>query len=169
MNGYRQFRNLLIGGSLLATAGFAQAVEPDNDTVRTQVGAFTFSVVEYGVTDIGVDIGAPGDSLGDSLVFVNPVYDATDTVQVGENRGMCSLIEVGASYYCMFTVTLVEGDFTGSLALQGPLFVDGRPSSFVITGATGTFTGFPGEMNLTFRDNEAGFAKSNFQFVFANR
>jgi allene oxide cyclase len=122
----------------------------------------SLSVVERAITDIPLDIGAQGASLGDLLTFVNEIYDEADTTQIGEDRGACTLVDVGISYYCSFMVLLEEGN----IALAGPFFIDGRPSTFAITGGTGAYGDARGEAAFTFRDSEAGFPKYNVVFEF---
>jgi allene oxide cyclase len=145
MNTHKLPLNLLAGVAALGLTAAAQAeIAPLN-------------VVEHAITDIPLDIGAEGASLGDQLTFVNEIFDETDTTQIGSDQGACVLVNVGVSYHCHFTVTLEDGD----IALSGPFYIDGRPSTFAVTGGSGAYSGAGGAMTFTFRDAEAGFPKYN--------
>ncbi len=46
-------------------------------------------VIEHSNNDVVVDTGAKGDTVGDLLVFANPLYDAADKKQIGTDNGSC--------------------------------------------------------------------------------
>ena len=122
-------------------------------------GGRPFTVVERAVTDTVIDLGAPGDSIGDQLTFGNNVYDKTDTHQVGRDEGDCFRTNPGVAWECTWT-TLLAG---GSLTVQGPFYDDGRDSLLAITGGTGTYRNARGQMTLHAR-NKAG---TEYDFVFS--
>lgn len=124
-------------------------------------GGHTFAVVERAETDIVVDLGAPGDSLGDILPFGNPIYDASNTHQIGRDEGICFRTVIDgelAAWECTWT-TILAG---GSLTVQGPFLDSLEDSSLAITGGTGKYRNARGEMTLHAR-NELG---TEFDFIF---
>lgn len=116
-----------------------------------------FTVVEHALTDTVVDIGEKGDSLGDLLVFNNPLFDAENKIEIGSSSGSCIRTVVGKAWECAFTNALEGGQITVS-----GTFHDTGSSTFAVTGGTGRFAGQFGEMQLHFRD-EKGLA---FNFTF---
>ncbi|MGH8320277.1 MAG: hypothetical protein ACREUL_20300 [Steroidobacteraceae bacterium] len=61
---------------------------------RTGVLASTASagsivLVEYAITDRVIHIHGTADSLGDLLVFANPVFDSANHLQRGHDQGYC--------------------------------------------------------------------------------
>jgi hypothetical protein len=104
-------------------------------------------LVERALTDATVDLGAPGDSVGDLLTFANPVYDASNKVQLGTDQGYCVRVAVGKSWECFWTLLLKEGQVT----LEGP-FYDQGDSLMAVTGGTGKYAGAKGSMKLHPRD-----------------
>jgi allene oxide cyclase len=117
----------------------------------------TFTVVEHAVTDSTADTGPAGDSLGDVLAFANPIFDATNTRQVGTDNGSCIRTAVGVSYECSWTTSLPGG----SIMVSGP-FLDAGDSTLAVTGGTGTYREASGEMHLHARD--AGGSSYDFTF-----
>jgi allene oxide cyclase len=100
-------------------------------------------LVERVVSETTVDLGPKGDSLGDLLVFSNPVYDAENRVKVGGDQGYCVRVVVGRSWECFWTLILKDGQITG----EGPVY-DGRDSTLAITGGTGKYAGAKGNLNV---------------------
>ena len=104
-------------------------------------------LVERALTDATVDLGTPGDSVGDLLTFANPVYDQANKVQLGTDQGYCVRVAVGKSWECFWTLMLKEGQIT----VEGPFFDQGD-SLMAITGGTGKYNGAKGSMKLHPRD-----------------
>jgi allene oxide cyclase len=104
-------------------------------------------LVEHALTDAVLNLGKPGDSVGDLLTFANPVFDTADKVQVGTDQGYCVRVVVGKSWECFWTLTLKHGQIT----VEGP-FADAGDSLMAITGGTGKFAGAKGAMRLHPRD-----------------
>jgi Allene oxide cyclase len=143
---------LSLGGGLLAGAA-AQGDSPAPD----------ITVVERAATDLGIDLGVTGDSLGDLLMFGNDLYDATDTTVAGRDEGTCFRTNPGLSYECTWTNILADG----SIVVQGPFYDDLRDSVLAITGGTGVYGGLShgglaGTMMLHARDAKG----TEFDFVF---
>jgi len=113
-------------------------------------------VIEQATTDAVIDLGDEGDSVGDSLVFSNEVYDSNDASVVGSDQGSCIRTKKGKAWECTFTVSLEYG----SLTVQGPFYDDGSDSSLAITGGTGNYSGATGQMTLSANGEE------EYQFSF---
>jgi allene oxide cyclase len=105
------------------------------------------TVVERAVSDTVVDLGPKGDSVGDLLTFANPVYDRTNSRQVGRDQGSCIRTVAGKAWQCSYTTRLRAG----SLVVEGP-FYDARDSVLAITGGTGAYARARGAMHLHTRN-----------------
>jgi allene oxide cyclase len=119
--------------------------------------AETIVVIDHATSDAVVDLGEEGDSVGDTLVFSNEVYDSEDANVVGSDQGSCVRTKKGEAWECTFTVSLSDG----GIVVQGALYDDGRDSTLAITGGTGNYSGATGEMVLKERD---GGEKYEFKF-----
>ena len=113
----------------------------------TALAAEQIKLVEHPVNETTVDLTAKGDSVGDMLVFANPVFDADNKTQVGSDQGYCVRTVVGKSWECFWTMTLKAGQIT----VEGP-FLDTGDSLFVVTGGSGKYVGAKGSMKLHPRD-----------------
>ena len=100
-------------------------------------------LIEHVTDEQVVDLGDEGDTVGDTLVFSNELYDDQNANMVGRSHGSCMRTVVGESWDCTFTSTLENG----SLVVTGPFFDDGT-GSFAITGGTGDYAGAGGQMSL---------------------
>ena len=98
-----------------------------------------------------LDLGTPGVSLGDELVFSETLF--FHGREVGESGGVCTVTEVVAPYdvltlHCVATLSLRRGQIT----LQGLIEVQGEddpgPFTAAITGGTGAFRGAGGEARI---------------------
>lgn len=87
-----------------------------------------------------VDLGEPGDSVGDLLTFHQPLLNE-DGEPIGTNSGFCVRTRVGHSYQCQWTLTLPDG----TLQVAGREFDEGA-SMIPIVGGTGDYAGATGEM-----------------------
>ncbi|HEU0113525.1 MAG TPA: dirigent protein [Thermomicrobiales bacterium] len=108
----------------------------------------TITVIEHATTDTTVDLGAKGDSVGDTLVWANDVYDAQDANKVGTDQGSCVRTAVGKSWECNWTVFLPDGQ----ISVEGPYY-DNSDSTLAIVGGTGKYAGAAGDMTLKARSN----------------
>jgi hypothetical protein len=95
-----------------------------------------------------LDLGTPGPSLGDELVFSEVLRSRGRTV--GESGVICTVTEVEPPYevftfHCVATLSLRRGQIT----LQGLIEVQGEddpgPFTVAITGGTGDYRGAGGE------------------------
>jgi hypothetical protein len=112
----------------------------------------TLHVVERSVSETTIHLGAKqeSDSIGDMLVFANPIYDSSNATQVGMVQGTCVRVIVGKSWECFFTLALANDRIT----LEGP-YADTGDSIFAITGGTGRYIGAKGKMSLHARDSSS--------------
>ncbi len=94
-----------------------------------------------------VDVGEPGDSVGDVLVFDQPLLDANGN-NIGINSGTCIRTRVGHSFQCQWTLSFENG----SIQVAGREF-DRGASNITIVGGTGTYSGITGEMNSVNNDD----------------
>jgi allene oxide cyclase len=114
----------------------------------TPSGLTVLRFVEHSETDQVVDLGPTGDSYGDLNVFANPVFDETDTNEVGVNSGSCVRIIVNR-WECTWTLILQNGQLT----VQGPLNDDAE-SLLAVIGGTGDFLGASGQLTMTPRPDD---------------
>lgn len=105
-------------------------------------------LVERGAGDLAfVDTGAPGPSIGDRLVFSNPMFD-TAGQQVGRDGADCVIVRIDPTepparqqiVQCTISVTLADGQIT----VQG--LAQGTENYFAITGGTGAYRKARGEV-----------------------
>lgn len=122
-------RLLLTGGILTAAA----CTEPPSQTLITIADAR-----EQGAEL--VDNGEPGDSVGDILIFDQPLLDK-DLTKIGNNSGTCTRTHVGNSFQCQWTLTFENG----SIQVAGREFDTGT-STISIVGGSGEYSGIRGEM-----------------------
>ena len=120
-------------------------------------GAETIKLVEHAITDDVIHIHGTADSLGDLLVFSNPVFDSTDHTQRGHDQGYCIRVVVGKSWECFWTLFLARGQ----IAVEGP-FYDKQDSVLAVTGGTAEFAGARGSLRLHAR-NARG---SEYEFTY---
>jgi hypothetical protein len=90
-----------------------------------------------------IDIGKPGDSVGDILIFDQPLRDEGMT-SIGNNSGMCIRTRVDHSFQCQWTLTFESG----SIQVAGRELERGT-STISIVGGTGIYSGISGEMEST--------------------
>jgi len=104
----------------------------------------SLTVIEHVTHETVVDLGEKGDTVGDTLVFNNDLYDDKDANQIGNTNGSCIRTAVGKLWECTFTSTVENG----SLVVEGP-FEESGAGTFAITGGTGEYSGATGQMTLT--------------------
>lgn len=107
----------------------------------------TLHVVERPTTDTVIHVKGEADSLGDKLVFSNPVFDATNTRRVGTAQGSCVRVVVGKTWECLFEL-VIGNDW---LVLEGA-FNDTGDLQFAILGGAGKYVGAKGVMTARVRD-----------------
>jgi hypothetical protein len=126
---------LAVASVTLASASASSSDTQTSDKKSTQV----IHLVAKTVQQANLDLGEPGDSLGDQLVFSEDLF--RDGKKVGHDGAVCTLVRlvprVSATFQCVATASLPEGQIT----VQGlPTFTDGPASfSLAITGGTGAY------------------------------
>jgi hypothetical protein len=100
-----------------------------------------------------IDTGEPGDSIGDILVFDQPLLDK-DMNEIGNNIGTCVRTRVGHSFQCQWTLTFENG----AIQVSGREFDQGT-STVTIVGGTGKYSGISGEMEST-NNNDGTFTQT---------
>ena len=118
-------------------------------------------VVERALSDTLIDLGEPGETIGDMNVFANPIYDETNTTQIGSNQGFCILTNPGVAFECSWTLFLEDGQLT----VQGPVNADGSNSFLTITGGTGAYAGVSGQMLFETLDPEENTQLFTYEFA----
>jgi allene oxide cyclase len=126
-------------------------------TVASTAAQQEIVVIEHATSDAVVDLGEEGDSVGDTMVFSNEVYDSEDANVVGSDQGSCTRTRKGEAWECTINVSLSDG----AIVVQGAVYDDGRDTTLAITGGTGSYSGATGEMILKARD---GGEKYEFTF-----
>ena len=104
-----------------------------------------------------IDTGEPGDSVGDILVFDQPLLDKDKKI-IGNNSGTCIRTRVGFSFQCQWTLTFGNKiKNSGSIQVAGREFDKGT-STISIIGGTGNYSGISGEMEST-NNNDGTFTQ----------
>lgn len=113
----------------------------------------TLHVVEHVLDEPIIHLGPKeaADSMGDINVFANPVFDSTNTRQLGTLQGSCVRVIVGKSWQCTFSLILA----TECITLEGP-YNDTGANVFAITGGTGRYAGAKGQMSAHPRESKSG-------------
>jgi hypothetical protein len=137
-------RKLRLGGVvalLLAVVSLPAGAAPSSSTSSSgdEDGVEVIRVTAIDFQDTFLDLGEPGDSLGDQSVFSQDLFRQGE--KVGSAGVVCTLVRleprVSATAQCVGTAKLPRGQIT----VQGLLtFTDG-PATFrvAITGGTGRF------------------------------
>jgi allene oxide cyclase len=124
---------------------------------QARTATSTVTVVEHAITDTEIPTGGGKDVKGNILTFVNPVFNAADTKQVGHDEGFCTRLDPKQGIWeCLWT-TFLKG---GQITVQGP-FYDTKNSALSITGGTGAYRNARGQMKLKSLD---GGKKYDFTF-----
>jgi allene oxide cyclase len=140
------------------TGGPVTAATPPGPAA-TPSGLTVLRFVEHSETDQVIDLGDSGDSFGDLNVFANPVFDESDTTQVGVNSGTCTRIVVNR-WECSWTLILDNGQLT----VQGPLN-DDADSVLAVVGGTGDFLGASGQLTMAQRPDDPTRTDMTFELL----
>src|SRR5437879_2227695 len=88
-----------------------------------------------------ITVSLPSDPRGNYVVFYDPVFDATDTTQIGNDSGICTIVS-RTLQECHITFILSHP--AGEIAVQGPQLLSGAATTVVATGGSGSFSGREG-------------------------
>ena len=138
-----RLKQLLLTAGILGTASCAQ------DELQTLV---TIADARISTAKL-IDTGQPGDSVGDILIFDQPLLDEQRET-IGNNSGTCLRTRVGHSFQCAWTLTLDDG----SIQVAGREFDEGA-SSITIVGGTGRDAGISGDMQSV-NNNDGTFTQT---------
>jgi allene oxide cyclase len=146
-------RNFRLGLAIVMVASLALALS--GTVSASESSRSTVHVIEHADTDAVFD---NSDHPGSILTFHNPIYDKTDKVKVGSDRGDCTRIESGSAgtWECRWTTFLAGGQIT----VEGP-FNDTSDTVLSITGGTGIYSQARGQMKLISINNGA-----KYHFIF---
>jgi hypothetical protein len=123
-----------VGAALSAVAaehGLGGAAAVAGDSQHPRVLRLS-SPAGTGITP--VDVGEPGQSVGDYLIFNHPVLNPAMTQERGDLQGQCVFVEDA----------VCEGDVTfelagGLITVRGPFDLTRGTNHFAITGGTGAY------------------------------
>ena len=108
-------------------------------------------VTEIAVQQADIDLGEPGDSLGDQFVFSGDLFRHGQ--KVGIDGGVCTIVRlepmVSATSQCVATAELQKGQITVQGLLTFDEETEGEPSQLAITGGTGKYKEAQGELTVT--------------------
>jgi allene oxide cyclase len=124
-------------------------------------GPVVIHVVEHAITDTVQEFHPPHLSLGDTLGWHNPVYNASNTRRVGTDNGYCiRTVATGMTEWECAWTTFLPG---GGITVEGPYYDNGTDTTLAVTGGTGIYTGAKGTMLLHATGNPVG---SEYDFDF---
>ena len=133
----------VIASGSWAARGYAQMAIP-----AAGAGEATLILIERADLVTEIDLGEPGPSIGDLLVWgPNALYDEADANDTGAaTQGTC--IAFNAASDCIAAETIVFPDGS-TLELQGIERGGGVPSARTIVGGSGRYLGAVGTMAAT--------------------
>ena len=134
-------------GLLLLTTSLAAACSPEQPRTLITIADARVHAAHF------IDIGEPGDSVGDMFVFDQPLLDERNN-SIGNNSGTCIRTRVGHSSQCQWTLTFKNG----TIQVAGREFDKGA-SEITIVGGTGTYSGITGEMKSV-NNNDGTFTQT---------
>jgi len=140
---------LAAGAAILALL----AVGPASATADGK-GKRTLRVVATDIQEEFVDVGAPGPSMGDTLVF-SEVLNVRGR-EAGTSGGVCTVTEAIPPYttltlQCVATLSLRSGQITLQGLIEVQTMEDFSSNTVAITGGTGKFVGAAGEARVSQR------------------
>jgi hypothetical protein len=134
---------------LLGFPGHSQAGVSRRDTLH---------VFDHVTNAKFITVGTSSDPRGNYVVFEDPVFDASDTHQIGHDTGMC-VTTSKTIQHCQITFFFSDGE----IALQGPQTLSGAPSTMVDVGGTGVYRGEVGAVTTDHMQKASGV---EFEFFF---
>jgi hypothetical protein len=136
-------RRLLTGVLVVVLIGLATA---PLTVSSAQVGpSETLTVILTFLKFKPIDLGAPGESPGDVVLFKDALWDETQTERIGTDWGECRL-NFGGVYTCNITS---EIDGRGTITGTGAMSFADEERVVPVTGGTGDFRNASGESVLT--------------------
>jgi allene oxide cyclase len=110
-----------------------------------QPAAFASQHLEFidSGADVLTDLPPRGDSAGDIITYDNRVEEVGGKKLVGHEPGFCIRISVGASWECVFTIIMPDGQMT----VHGT-WLDNGTSVFSVTGGGGKYANARGSLSM---------------------
>jgi hypothetical protein len=138
---------VVLAGSVAMLGAWVERAAAQTSTPVTS-GNAAVTLVEHADHVTQIDLGDPGPSIGDMLVWgPDPLYDERDNRDTGATTyGTC--IAFNAATDCIAAETILFPD-GGTLELQGIELAGGKPSSRTIVGGSGRYLGAAGTMAVT--------------------
>jgi hypothetical protein len=153
--------------ALVATLGVggawaAQTFVDDATPVVAPDRLSTLTLVEHNDYETMIDLGEPGPSVGDMLVWgPNPLYDTNGGSTGATTQGTC--VSLNDPDQCLAQETVIFADGS-TLEIQGVERGDGLPSRRTVVAGSGIFFGTSGTVTVTPTTDEREWTKT-FVFV----
>lgn len=146
----RGWKVLGAGAAVLVLAGSGAVAQADG-TGNHDEGGQTLRFRAVSVDFAEVDLGAPGFSLGDQLVFSDDLRRDGETVGIG--GGACTIVRVTGdpAFQCLVTFRLPDGSIATQALVRGSELPMIR---FAITGGTGAYDEAAGQGRASQDDRE---------------
>jgi hypothetical protein len=137
-----------LAACMLLASGAAPASASDDDHDRGPQPWKVLRFFERNAGDLSfLDLGAPGPSIGDRLVFSNPLFDTRNRL-IGRDGAECVIVRIDPTepperqqvVQCTISVQFEDGGIT----VQG--LAQGTENYFAITGGTGAYRQVRGEV-----------------------
>ncbi len=138
----------IVVSMLLLAFCLAPSIASAQPEVEHKKAAVVMRFFERSAGDLAfIDTGALGPSIGDRLVFSNPIFD-TAGARIGTDGADCVIVKIDPTepparqqvVQCMISVQLADGQIT----VQG--LAQGTENYFAITGGTGAYRQARGEV-----------------------
>lgn len=158
--GLLPLRGLLWGLALglLAGCGGAGGGQEKKEEEQGQQAeqADTFTVVAPRDVEEQIDLGEVGVSVGDVYVFSGPIYDETESSQLGRIDGQCTTTSSSgpsaeARRLCIATATFVEEHEGAEIDTQGVGRIEAEDVVLAVTGGTRDYRNAQGQATFEFR------------------
>jgi hypothetical protein len=134
--------------AVIASGSWVARTQAQMATPATESGMMTLILVEHAELVTEVDLGEPGPTIGDMLVWgPNALYDEANANDTGATtQGAC--IAFNAASDCIASETIVFPDGS-TLEFQGIERGGGVPSVRTIVGGSGRYLGATGTMEAS--------------------
>ena len=112
-------RGIVAVACAAAFSGVVLAVTASGSSTPSHASAVSLHLIEHPVFEHVVDVAPKGDSQGDLFPFSNPLFNASDTQQVGGDQGNCIRTNPRrGEWQCSWTNKLPNGQIT----VAGPFY-----------------------------------------------
>src|SRR5215213_5238077 len=130
---------------VIASGAWAARTSAEMSTPTAGASAATLILIEHADHVTEIDLGEPGPSVGDMLVWgPDPLYDEAGATDTGATtQGFCIAFNTAAD--CLATETILFPDGS-TLEFQGIERSGGAPSARTIVGGSGRYLGASGTM-----------------------